>query len=227
MRVPPSNLFSGRRVKKKMLSVIGISQAGVAACLIAALAAYFIGNISPAILIGRLHGIDIKKEGSGNAGTTNVLRVLGKKAAAETLLVDILKGVLAVGLGRLAGTYFLPEPDVLAMICCAAVLFGHIWPAIFGFRGGKGIATGFGALITFQWQIGLGLLVIAVTGIVLSRRVSVGSILAALSLPVLAWFFAADFILPLGLLALIVLWKHRANIVRIFKGQEPKISFKK
>ncbi|WP_130863963.1 glycerol-3-phosphate 1-O-acyltransferase PlsY [Bacilliculturomica massiliensis] len=213
-----------------MYSVIVISQMsweGAAVCLIAALAAYFIGNISPAILIGRLHGIDIKKEGSGNAGTTNVLRVLGKKAAAETLLVDIFKGVLAVWLGRLAGTYFLPEADLLAMICCAAVLLGHIWPVFFGFRGGKGIATGFGALVTFQWQIGLGLLLIAVTGIVLSRRVSVGSVLAALSLPVLAWFFAPDYILPLSLLALIVLWKHRSNIVRICKGQEPKISFKK
>lgn len=201
--------------------------AGIAACGAALLAAYFIGNISPAILIGRLHGIDIKKEGSGNAGTTNVLRVLGKKAAVETLLVDIFKGVAAVLLGRMVGTYFLEDPQWLAVLCCAAVLAGHIWPAAFGFRGGKGIATGFGALVTFQWQIGLGLLLIAVTGIVLSKRVSVGSVLAALSLPVLTWFYGRDYLVVLTLLALLVLWKHRANIRRILQGQEPKISFKK
>lgn len=210
-----------------MISFTVQGAAGIFVFALVLLAAYLIGNISPAILIGRLHGIDIKKEGSGNAGTTNVLRVLGKKAAAETLIVDIMKGVLAVWLGRLAGGFILTDPEVLAMACCAVVLAGHIWPIIFGFRGGKGIATGFGAIVTFQWQIGIGLLIIAVAGIALSRRVSVGSILAALSLPVLAWFFAPPYTVPLGALALVVLWKHRANIGRILKGQEPKLSFKK
>lgn len=200
---------------------------GIVVCAAVIAAAYLLGNISPAILIGRLHGIDIKKEGSGNAGTTNVLRVLGKKAAAETLLVDIFKGVFAVLLGRIAGGFVLDQPQALAVLCCAAVLCGHIWPAAFGFRGGKGIATGFGAIVTFQWQIGLGLLIIALAGIIASKRVSVGSVLAALSLPVLAWFFAPSYIAVLTVLALIVLWKHRANIGRLLKGEEPTLSFKK
>lgn len=200
---------------------------GLFVCALAIAAAYLMGNISPAILIGRLHGIDIRKEGSGNAGTTNVLRVLGKKAAAETLAVDILKGVFAVALGRILGGFVLAEPQLLAVLCCAAVFLGHIWPVLFGFRGGKGIATGFGAIVTCQWQIGLGLLVIALLGILLSQRVSVGSVLAALCLPVLAWFYAPEYILIFICMALIVLWKHRANIKRILSGQEPKISFKK
>lgn len=200
---------------------------GLALCAAAVVIAYFMGNISPAILIGRLHGVDIRKEGSGNAGTTNVLRVLGKRAAAETLAVDIFKGVLAVALGKIFGGFALTEPQVLAALCAAAVLLGHIWPLCFGFRGGKGIATGFGAIITFQWQIGLGLLIIALSGIILSQRVSVGSVLAALALPVLTWFFAPGFEIVFVPLALIVLWKHRANIGRILSGKEPKISFKK
>lgn len=200
---------------------------GIAVCAAVVIAAYFIGNISPAILIGRLHGIDIKKEGSGNAGTTNVLRVLGKKAAGETLAVDILKGVAAVLLGRFWGGYFLVDAEPLAVLCCAAVLAGHIWPALFGFRGGKGIATGFGAIVTLQWQVGLGLFIIALLGIILTRRVSVGSVLAALALPILAWYFAPGSLLILSVLALIVLWKHRANIGRLFRGEEPKLSFKK
>lgn len=200
---------------------------GVLLCVPVIAAAYFMGNISPAILIGRLHGIDIKKEGSGNAGTTNVLRVLGKKAAAGTLAVDILKGVAAVALGRLAGSFLLAEPDLLAAACCAAVFAGHIWPALFGFRGGKGIATGFGAIVTFQWQMGVGLLIVALLGMVLSRRVSVGSVLAALAMPAFAYYFQPDYLPVFTVMALIVIWKHRANIGRIRKGQEPKISFKK
>ena len=109
---------------------------------VAVIIAYFLGNINPAILIGRLHGVDIKKVGSGNAGTTNVLRVLGKKAAAETLLVDIGKGVIAVLIGKLIGGMIMNDPGMLGAWCAVAVFAGHIWPAVFGFKGGKGIATG-------------------------------------------------------------------------------------
>ena len=189
--------------------------------------AYFLGNISPAILIGRLHGIDIKKEGSGNAGTTNVLRVLGKKAAAETLLVDIGKGVVAVLLGKLVGGMIMTDPGLLGAWCCVAVFCGHIWPALFGFRGGKGIATGFGAIVTACPPLGGSVLVIALVLMVLTRRVSVGSVVAAASLIFLGFYFAPQYGIYFTVMALIAIWKHRANIQRLLKGEEPKISFKK
>lgn len=192
-------------------------------------AAYFIGNISPAILIGKMAGIDIRTEGSGNAGTTNVLRVLGKKAAVGTLLIDIFKGVGAVALARLIAVCFLPWDvrDPFIMACTIAVFVGHIWPAIFGFRGGKGIATGFGAVVTLAPAVGVGLLIMAVLGIVVSRRVSVGSVLAAFSAPVLAYFFAPQYILGMAVMGLIAVYKHRANIARMLKGEEPKVNLKK
>ena len=103
--------------------------------ILAIIIAYFLGNISPAIILGRMNGIDIKKEGSGNAGTTNVLRTLGKKAAVITMVVDILKGVIGVKLGLL-----IAGPAV-ASWCAVAAFCGHIWPALYNFRGGKGVAA--------------------------------------------------------------------------------------
>ena len=209
------NLFLEGGVKGPVLAAL---------CVIAA---YFLGNISPAILIGRLHGIDIIKEGSGNAGTSNVLRVLGKKAAAETLLVDIGKGVVAVLLGKLVGGMIMTDPGLLGAWCCVAVFCGHIWPALFGFRGGKGIATGFGAIVTACPPLGGSVLVIALVLMVLTRRVSVGSVVAAASLIFLGFYFAPQYGIYFTVMALIAIWKHRANIQRLLKGEEPKISFKK
>lgn len=197
--------------------------------VIAGVAAYLIGNISPAILIGKMAGLDIRSQGSGNAGTTNVLRVLGKKAAAMTLLIDIFKGVAAVALGRAVAVWFLGAEysHAFATLCTVAVFAGHIWPVVFGFRGGKGIATGFGAIVTLQPAIGISLAVIAILGIVLSRRVSVGSVAAAVLLPFLAYRLQPEYLLCLTVMALIVLYKHRANIKRLLKGEEPKLNFKK
>jgi len=187
------------------------------------------GNISPAILIGRLHGIDIKKEGSGNAGTTNVLRVLGKKAAVATLLIDIFKGVFAVLLGKLAAFYFL-KPEVapyLAMACGLAVFCGHIWPIAFGFKGGKGVATAFGVLMAVSPFLGLVELGIVILVVVVSRMVSMGSVAAAVAFPFVANYYDPRYLGWGLLMALIVLYKHNTNITRLVKGEESKISFKK
>lgn len=194
---------------------------GVNAAVFAAMTvvSYFIGNISPATVVGKLHGVDIRKEGSGNPGTTNVLRTLGVKAAACTLLIDILKGVVPVILGRLIGGEF------LACVCGTAAFFGHVLPVCFGFKGGKGIATGFGVVVAFQWQVGLVCLVTALAGAVISRRMSVGSIAAAIALPTSVYFVAQDYFIWSLCLAVIVIWRHRANIVRLVKGEEPKMSF--
>lgn len=181
---------------------------------------YFLGNISPAILIGRAMGIEIRKEGSGNAGTTNVLRVLGKKAAAATLVIDILKGVTAVLLGKYIGG------QEVAMACGLAAFLGHIWPVLFQFRGGKGIATAFGVVLTIQPLLGLIELVVAVVFLLISRRVSVGSMAAGLCLPFIAYYFNEDYMLWAAVMAVIVLFKHRKNFIRLVKGEEPKVSFK-
>jgi glycerol-3-phosphate acyltransferase PlsY len=172
-------------------------------------------------LVSRAAGIDIRKTGSGNPGTTNVLRVLGKKAAALTLLIDVLKGVAAVWLGRWIGG------EALAALCGLAVFVGHIWPVFYRFKGGKGIATGLGLLLALDWRIGLLCLLIAACGIAISRRVSVGSLLAGAALPLLTYKFQPDHLFILSAMAIIVFFRHRTNIVRLVKGEEPAVRFNK
>ena len=201
---------------------IGFSPVEITVPAIAALViAYFLGNISPAIILGRMNGIDIKKEGSGNAGTTNVLRVMGKKFAVITLVIDILKGVIAVKLGCvLAGASFAP-------LCALAAFCGHIWPALYHFRGGKGVATAFGVITAVNWQLGLAVLAVVAVFVILSKRMSLGSIMGAVSFPFLAFFMELDFVNVGFIMAVIVIVKHRANIGRLIRGEEPKMSFKK
>lgn len=188
---------------------------------LAVVIAYFLGNISPSILLGRAMGIDIKKEGSGNAGTTNALRVMGKKAGAITLVIDILKGVVAVNLGMI-----LAGQDA-AYFCALAAFLGHIFPVCFGFKGGKGVAVAFGALLGVNWMLALTALGVVVVVVAAFRMVSLGSIMAALSFPVACWFFEPDFIIIGSIMAAILLWAHRGNIKRLLKGEEHKLSFKK
>lgn len=189
--------------------------------ILSAVAAYLLGNISPATILGRMSGVDIRKEGSGNPGTTNTLRVLGAKAAAFTLLIDILKGVAAVLIGR-----YLGGTELAAYVCGTAVFFGHLYPVFYRFQGGKGIATGFGILLTLDWRIGLIALAAAVIGALISKRMSVGSLTAAVSLPVA---YAVLYGMPLVLWGLfiggMVVWRHRSNIQRLLNHEEPAIGF--
>lgn len=179
-------------------------------------AAYFIGNISPSILMGKAKGVDIKKEGSGNAGTTNALRVLGKKAAVITLIIDVCKGVMAVYLGMKFGNY------TIGTVCALAVFCGHVWPCFYRFKGGKGVATAFGAILAVQWYLALMELLVVAVGLAATQRMSVGSLLAAASFPLLCWLFEPGF-LPVGcVMAVIIIIKHIPNIKRLIKGQEPK-----
>jgi len=189
--------------------------------IIAIVVSYFIGNISPAIIIGKMMGIDIRSQGSGNAGTTNVLRVIGKKAAIATFVIDVLKGSVAV----LIGSYI--DGQTLAMVCGLAAFIGHIWPMVFGFKGGKGIATAFGVVIAIEPLMGITALVPAILIIAITRRVSVGSLVIAILFPFIAYYYDPNYLLWSIAIAIIVLIKHRNNIKRLFKGEEPKLSFKK
>ncbi len=179
------------------------------------LIAYFIGNISPSTIMAKRQGLDIKKEGSGNAGTTNALRVMGKKAGAITCIVDILKGVVAVLIGLLIAG----NPG--AYIGALCVFLGHVWPIIYKFQGGKGVATAFGAVLAVNPLLALIALVIVAIVVFTSKRMSLGSIIGAIAFAVLAAFMEPGFFVFACVMAIIMLIKHRANIVRLIHGEEP------
>ena len=201
------------------LGVTGLGMSSVAVTVIVCALAYLLGNISPSILIGKAKGIDIRKEGSGNPGTTNTLRVMGKKAAVVVLLIDILKGTLAV---VLAGVLF---GQHMAMYCTLLVFCGHVWPVLFGMRGGKGVATAFGALTGLCPPLGLGCLAVVLIAVAITRYVSFGSIFGALACPVLSLFLIRPFLPYAAIMACIVIWRHRSNIVRLIHHEESKLSF--
>ena len=209
--------------------------------LIMAIIAYLIGSVNFSILISkRKAGYDIRQKGSGNAGTTNVLRNLGKKYAAITLICDILKGVVAIGIAVIAGHIIKDANNaLLVQIAGIAVVIGHTFPIFFGFKGGKGVATSLGILLITNWQIGLICLVFGVVLIALTRVVSMGSMAAAVLFPVLTLFIGNGYYIVPGeglgngyliysiILAVIVIFNHRENIKRILTGTENKISFNK
>ena len=210
----------------------------MAAYIIIAIIAYLVGSINFSIIISkRIAGFDVREKGSGNAGTTNMLRSVGVKAAAITLLCDILKGVVVILIAILIGNIVDGLDDaLLVQLAGIFVIIGHTFPIFFGFKGGKGIATSLGVLLMINWQIGLICLVFALILMVITRMVSVGSIAAAILFPVLVIFIGQNYIVPVNnwsylifsiIVAVLVLFNHRENLKKIFTGKENKISFKK
>ena len=208
----------------------------IVVCIVIAVIAYLIGSINFSIIFSKkFAGFDVREKGSGNAGTTNMLRSVGKKAAAITLLCDILKGVVAIGIAILVGNLFnASNKSILVQIAGIAVVIGHTFPIFFGFKGGKGVATSLGVLIMSNWEIGLICLAVGVALIALTKMVSVGSCVAAILFAVLTYFIHDNYIVAEGsgyfiysiVLALLVLFNHRSNIARLLQGKENKISFK-
>ena len=205
--------------------------------IVTAIIAYLIGSINFSVILSKkMAGFDVREKGSGNAGTTNMLRSVGKKAAAVTLICDILKGIVAIIIAIVLGNIFNVEnKSLLVQIAGIAVVVGHTFPIFFQFKGGKGVATSLGILLMSNWQIGLICLVFALVLMVLTRMVSVGSCAAAVLFPILTLFIKDNYIVSEGnsyliysiILAVIVLFNHRANIKRILNGTENRISFKK
>lgn len=189
--------------------------------ILAVVLAYLIGSISPSTILAKASGHNIKKEGSGNAGTTNTLRVLGKKAAIITLIVDIGKGILAVQLA-----YMISGPDA-AMVAALAAFVGHVWPIYFGFQGGKGVAVAFGVILRLNWQIALLMAGILIVVVLITRMVSVGSITVAAAFPVVCWFMYREFFVIGLIMALLMIYKHKGNIERLMKGEENKLDLSK
>lgn len=205
--------------------------------IIVAVIAYLLGSISFSVIISKkMAGFDVREKGSGNAGTTNVLRSVGKKAAVITLILDVLKGVLAVLVAYIAGNIVKEGVDkaLLIQIAGLLVIVGHTFPIFFGFKGGKGIATALGVLLITNWNIGLICLVFALVLMALTKMVSLGSISAAILFPVLilfmphtAYLVDGNYIIYSILIAVLVVFNHRANVKRLLSGTENKLDFKK
>lgn len=195
--------------------------------------AYLLGSINTSIIVSKVMGKgDIRNSGSGNAGATNTLRVLGKGAAVAVLIGDILKGVIAILIAKFAYRYFNVSGDEMIAQCFAAlfVIIGHIYPLYFGFKGGKGILTGAATVFMLDWEIGVIVLLIFIAVYVTSRYVSLGSCISSAMYPVLVYMFHPGdryFIAVSLIVALLSIYKHKANIQRLMRGTESKTYFGK
>lgn len=183
---------------------------------------YLIGSFSSAYILGKLiMKTDVRNYGSGNAGATNALRVFGKKIGAMVFILDVLKGVLAVYIGgkilgfdgKIFGGFF--------------AVIGHMWPILLKFKGGKGIATSFGMLLSIHWPTAIITLFAFVIVLILSKYVSLASIascaIAPIVIPLVMVPFNRKFFIAVLIIAITSIIKHRANIRRLLNGQEYKI----
>ncbi|HAG56691.1 MAG TPA: acyl-phosphate glycerol 3-phosphate acyltransferase [Ruminococcaceae bacterium] len=207
----------------------------VLASILSAAAAYLLGSVSFAIVVSKsLYHQDVRQFGSGNAGMTNILRTYGKKAAALTLAGDFLKGVAAVLISRLIFAAMGVTLFDGAYVGGLFAILGHLYPVYFGFRGGKGILTSIGIIAVINPLVFLGLLIIGLPLIFLTKIVSVGSLAGAVCYPFLtllvdfwqggvSWL---DFSFSL-VIALLVIWMHRSNIKRLLNGTENRFGSKK
>ena len=185
---------------------------------------YLLGSIPSGWIAGRwLKGIDLRELGSGSTGATNVLRQVGKVPALVVFLIDVGKGAAAVLVARGLGL-----GDWIQVLAGLTALAGHIWPVWLNFKGGKAVATGFGMFLGLAWPVGLASFGVFLLTLWIFRIVSLSSVLAAVSLPLLMIRFSGigSYVL-IALVAMgLVLWRHRSNLSRILDGSEPKIGQK-
>ena len=195
--------------------------------IIVLVAGYLLGSISTGVVISKtLAKTDIRTQGSGNAGTTNMLRILGRKMALFTFIGDMLKGILSVLIGK-----WLVGGDLGGVLGVVGAVLGHYYPLYFGFKGGKGIATGFGSLLFVFPVHALLALALFIVLVGMTHYVSVGSIAAAFALPVLLFITHGSSELTVCIITACVgasvIWRHRANIQRLMNHTESKLDFSK
>jgi glycerol-3-phosphate acyltransferase PlsY len=204
-------------------------------CLLIVVVAYLLGSVPSGYVLVRifLHE-DIRQTGSGNIGATNVLRSGGKGLAAATFLMDMLKGCAAVGLGWLIGHLLAPgiAPDNIKALAALVAVLGHIFPVWLGFKGGRGVSTGFGVFLVAAPWAALAAISVFIVVLALSRYVSLASILGAASFPLFAWWLghgdhSSFFIAVQIAVALLLIAKHHQNIRRLLAGTESKLGAKK
>jgi glycerol-3-phosphate acyltransferase PlsY len=201
----------------------GEERAMVSGIVAAALAGYLLGSIPWGMVLTRVAGRgDIRRIGSGNIGATNVLRTGSKALALATLLLDLAKGAAAVGIGALFGRE-------AALAAALAVLIGHMFPVWLGFRGGKGVATGFGILLALAWPVALASALLWLLTALVFQYSSLAALVAAVASAVLAMAFVADrgIVAVIAGVALLVILRHHSNIRRLIAGSESRISLRK
>ncbi len=208
----------------------------IATYIVMAVIAYAIGSVNFSVILSKkMAGFDVRERGSGNAGTTNMLRSVGKGPAALTLILDILKGVVPILIARFIVGNIASEANTAILVQVAGffAVVGHTFPVFFGFKGGKGVATSLGVLLVMNPLIGGICLVFALVVMALTRMVSLGSIMAAILFPVLTIFITDSYIadgynyIIFGIaMAALVIFNHRSNIKRLYKGEENRLSFK-
>ena len=197
--------------------------------IIIAVVAYLLGNISTSYIVAkRIAGVDIRTQGSGNAGSTNVLRTFGKRAGAMTFLGDVLKGVMAVLISEFAARLVGIDTLLAGYLAVICVVAGHNWPAVLGFRGGKGVATSLGAMLAVNPVITLMCLAVFILVVAITKYVSLGSVVGIGCSPIFMIMVKnkAGLIVALFLTASVI-YNHRANIKRLLNGTERKIGQKK
>ena len=197
---------------------------------------YLLGAIPTGALAGRLRGVDLRREGSGNLGATNALRVLGPRVGVPVLIVDVAKGALAVAfVARLPGAGDLLGPEGVRLAAGLSAIAGHVWPLFAGFRGGKGVATACGVFLAMAPAATAAAVALWVVLVAATRYVSVGSMGAAVFLPFAVAAEAklrgsarpAALLVTTGLVAAAVVVTHRANLRRLIAGTENRFAFRK
>lgn len=198
--------------------------------LVIVVVAYLLGNISTSYVVGKKMGnVDIRTQGSGNPGSTNVLRTLGKKAGAVAFGGDVLKGIVAVSFARILAYYTHTDELTCAYLAVVAVVSGHNWPVIFGFKGGKGVATSLGSMLAINPVAALSCFAVFIVIVAVTKYVSLGSVLSIVISPIVVYLMYHEVkgLLVALFLALSVTYTHRANIKRLLNGTERRIGEKK
>ncbi len=185
---------------------------------------YLFGSLNFAIIYSKLFkGDDIRKHGSGNAGATNVLRTYGKSPAAVVFILDILKGVIAVLIAR-----FILGESIFECSAALGAVLGHNFPVYYKFKGGKGVATSFAVLIALHWQTALIALLVFIIVVLLTKIVSISSILASVGAIISSYIFFSinEFSIFCTVIGLLCIYRHKANIKRLIAGTENKLGQK-
>lgn len=187
---------------------------------------YGFGCFSTAYVVGKINHIDIRSYGSGNAGTTNAMRTLGKKAGIITYVGDVIKAVLPILVARFCVLQGNPDSDLICLIIGLGVVLGHNYPLWLHFKGGKGIAVTSGVFISVVPQIAVFALILFILTALISKYISLASICAILfagTWMMIYYDFSLPYVIVIMCYILLALWQHRANIVRLFHGTENKI----
>lgn len=184
---------------------------------------YVCGLIQNGRYISKFLGVDITSKGSGNVGATNVLRVMGTKTGLIVFVLDMLKGFIPCLAARL-----IFKEDIFVLYMGFGVLLGHCFPIQFGFKGGKGISSAIGFIFVFDYRVALCMIAIFLICVVISRYISLGSVVAAIAFPVLTFFInrqSTEGMILIIIMVCMVLFRHSSNVKRIFNGTENKFSF--